>query len=494
MSQCHPALLIGDVLICVFSYLPKSALAAAAITCRTWSDLALQALWNDVDLKSVLSVFSPIVEVRKPRTSLMFEKGATLTNEDWRRFRVVARHVRHVTFPLGSLLHHTVFEAVRNSSFSTIPIFPNLRELQWAGDCYNSTYFMGTSLRLLDITLFATGWTSDQDIDPVVSQIAVLAPNLTTLSLTSHTLHIQTINALVNMLQLLKALNCISLSLSSSHVDLVLLISALEELPDLQELVLHYLESSKPLTWKPLLPKLFPSLRRITFTTPTSTNIKEYLSNLVPSGQLTEVTIAKEIRLEDWMSDPAEILEVAGTRTQLESFRMYTMNKRIALSLLVLEPVASCARLRILDICVGGQMLITDDDVEFLASGLPLLTYLRLAPSRGSIKAVATLRAFAIVAKWCPSITSIALQVDARANVPSPRLDRRHCNLRLVDVRRSHISHSRSVATFFDELSEVEDLRIAYLRLDRGKDPQRQRVWKEVTEWLPILRKVRVPR
>ncbi|KAG9033657.1 hypothetical protein FRB95_014545 [Tulasnella sp. JGI-2019a] len=437
-------------------------------------------------------MLSPIVEFQEYRTSpgLRFLNEDALTNEDWGRFRLVSPHVRRITFPSGSRLHDTVVKRMQNSSSSSTPILPNLRELEWAGAHSSSTYFMGPSLRFLDITLLAE-WRSSEGIIPVVSQIAIAAPNLTTLTLTASIPNTATVNALAGMLEPLKALSSATFSIDSEAANLIPVVSTLSQLPNLQDLVLHYFGSPVPPTWKPLLPKPFPSLRRITFTTPASTNVQQYLNYLLPSAQLTEVTISKDRWEEDWVSDTAGILEVTGRHAQLESFRMYAINNKIALSLLIIAPVASCSRLQTLDIWVGGQTEITDDDVEFLASRLPLLVCLRLVPSRGSVKTAATLRAFAIVAKWCPSITSVALQVDARASVPSLRLDKRHRNLRLVDVRRSHISHSRSVATFFDELSEVKGFRIAYLRLDRGKDPQRQRVWKEVATWLPILRKIR---
>lgn len=60
--QCHRALLLEEVLLRIFRYAPPHALAAAALTCRAWYDLALSALWTEVDVVNVLEVLGPTME------------------------------------------------------------------------------------------------------------------------------------------------------------------------------------------------------------------------------------------------------------------------------------------------------------------------------------------------------------------------------------------------------------------------------------------------
>lgn len=59
--NCHPALLTPDILPLIFDWLrTKQALSAASRTCTAWKEPALNALWSDVQVQSVLRILAPV--------------------------------------------------------------------------------------------------------------------------------------------------------------------------------------------------------------------------------------------------------------------------------------------------------------------------------------------------------------------------------------------------------------------------------------------------
>lgn len=53
------SLLAPELLEEVLSRLPLRDVAAAAITCRAWKELALDILWKDINLVDLLNVLAP---------------------------------------------------------------------------------------------------------------------------------------------------------------------------------------------------------------------------------------------------------------------------------------------------------------------------------------------------------------------------------------------------------------------------------------------------
>lgn len=63
----HRALAIPELLLNVFSYLDAQSNAKAAIVCKTWSEFALNELWQNVDIgifKSLAPMDSSLLETK----------------------------------------------------------------------------------------------------------------------------------------------------------------------------------------------------------------------------------------------------------------------------------------------------------------------------------------------------------------------------------------------------------------------------------------------
>ncbi|KAG8980833.1 hypothetical protein FRB93_008932, partial [Tulasnella sp. JGI-2019a] len=57
LTECHRGLLLEEILLQIFGNTSHPTLAAAAVICRAWSELALEILWEEVDLVDLLNVF-----------------------------------------------------------------------------------------------------------------------------------------------------------------------------------------------------------------------------------------------------------------------------------------------------------------------------------------------------------------------------------------------------------------------------------------------------
>ncbi|KAG8871166.1 hypothetical protein FRB97_008924 [Tulasnella sp. 331] len=437
MSHYHPSLLIEEILLRIFGHLSRSSLAAVAITCCVWSDLASDLLWEDVALRWLLNVL-PVELPSQCLDRLRLRRAPT--DEDWMRFDRISRRVRRATFeePMDTTL---AMELQRHTNTTKIPILPNIRHLKW-----------------------------DSTIAPALTELHISAWDLTE----------DEINYVAQMLGLLPSLKRISLLLDVTSNSTPVL-PVLSKLPELQDLSLYYL-TEVPLPWTPSAPNPFPGLRRITLKNPPEEGIiRQYLDNLIPSGKLVAIHIWLGYLSRGWASEVAEILIAAARHSQLQSLRVYASRRSYAppLSLTLLRPLASCSHLQKLQVWVGGRSKLTDEDIEFLVSHLPQLNRLKLVSGKNrdpleDDTPVTTLRAIAIVTSWCLQIESITLEIDARASVPYSFLKPHH-RIRLVDVRGSPILNSEPVIRFFAALSTMKEFQIVYddewdtLQVNHGK-------------------------
>ncbi|KAG8875205.1 hypothetical protein FRB98_008012 [Tulasnella sp. 332] len=487
MSHYHPSLLIEEILLRIFGHLSRSSLAAVAITCCVWSDLASDLLWEDVALRWLLNVL-PVELPSQCLDRLRLRRAPT--DEDWMRFDRISRRVRRATFeePMDTTL---AMELQRHTNTTKIPILPNIRHLKWDCDYGPSCLFVGPSLHTLHFPhLDARGRKSTGAYPSCLLQIATIAPALTELHISAWDLTEDEINYVAQMLGLLPSLKRISLLLDVTSNSTPVL-PVLSKLPELQDLSLYYL-TEVPLPWTPSAPNPFPGLRRITLKNPPEEGIiRKYLDNLIPSGKLVAIHIWLGYLSRGWASEVAEILIAAARHSQLQSLRVYASRRSYAppLSLTLLRPLASCSHLQKLQVWVGGRSKLTDEDIEFLVSHLPQLNRLKLVSGKNrdpleDDTPVTTLRAIAIVTSWCLQIESITLEVDARASVPYSFLEPHH-RIRLVDVRGSPILNSEPVIRFFAALSTMKEFQIVY---DDEWDTLQVNLWKEVVEGLRAAR------
>ncbi|KAF7985437.1 hypothetical protein HWV62_5169 [Athelia sp. TMB] len=152
----HRILAIPELLDIIFAHLDTPTTAACAAVCKPWSDVALNALWADVDdLQRLIAILVPLT-VRRG----VYDMSRAPTPADWKRFEPYARRVRrlhHAPTPPAPRPSPTLFAALASTRLS-MHILPHLHTLHWlpAGDldaALHAALFLHPRLRALAIAL-----------------------------------------------------------------------------------------------------------------------------------------------------------------------------------------------------------------------------------------------------------------------------------------------------------------------------------------------------
>ncbi|KAG8913761.1 hypothetical protein FRC00_001664 [Tulasnella sp. 408] len=152
-----PAVLsISEILVCIFRELGNGSRAAAARVCRTWVDVALDVLWED--LESPLPIMKLLGRTGYYGCGLDWETGSP--NGDWTRFASYMRRVRAFSCDggigirrdevLAELLHYV---AKNHGTY----LLPQIRRLRWRvrtdDDVRTISPFLSPTLREVEIRL-----------------------------------------------------------------------------------------------------------------------------------------------------------------------------------------------------------------------------------------------------------------------------------------------------------------------------------------------------
>ncbi|TFK58469.1 hypothetical protein BDN72DRAFT_966336, partial [Pluteus cervinus] len=111
--QSHRVLQIPELLNIIFSYLTDNEHITNALVCKKWSDVALDALWREVqNIQRLVRLLSPIITIPnatgKQQRSYCFARPPE--PQDWERFLKYSRRVRRLTYDdKKSNLHTTLF-------------------------------------------------------------------------------------------------------------------------------------------------------------------------------------------------------------------------------------------------------------------------------------------------------------------------------------------------------------------------------------------------
>ncbi|KIO16506.1 hypothetical protein M407DRAFT_33855 [Tulasnella calospora MUT 4182] len=90
----HRVLFIIEILMQVLRNLGKPELAAAALTCRTWTDVALDMLWEE--LESVCPIMALLGPISKHENGWDWDSG--FPSGDWTRFSSYVKRVRSLSY------------------------------------------------------------------------------------------------------------------------------------------------------------------------------------------------------------------------------------------------------------------------------------------------------------------------------------------------------------------------------------------------------------
>ncbi|KAF7980965.1 hypothetical protein HWV62_35756 [Athelia sp. TMB] len=184
----HRILAIPELLDIIFAHLDTPSTAACAAVCKPWSDVALNALWADVDdLQRLIAILVPLT-VRRG----VYDMSRAPTPADWKRFEPYARRVRrlhHAPAPPAPRPSPTLFAALASTRLS-MHILPHLHTLHWlpAGDldaALHAALFLHPRLRALALALPTRASPSFvlHPPDALFDEVLARAPNLKVLDL-----------------------------------------------------------------------------------------------------------------------------------------------------------------------------------------------------------------------------------------------------------------------------------------------------------------------
>ncbi|PCH35512.1 hypothetical protein WOLCODRAFT_20010 [Wolfiporia cocos MD-104 SS10] len=142
----HRALEVVDILYEVFQHIPASerrnrnTLARAARVCRLFSEVALSALWRDINdpipLFTLISALKLAPEAEQPSpweldpSPIVFSLCGEITAHDQSRFQYYASRVQKATMQYSTYIDPSLLARL-SSACNGKPLLPALRELRW---------------------------------------------------------------------------------------------------------------------------------------------------------------------------------------------------------------------------------------------------------------------------------------------------------------------------------------------------------------------------
>ncbi|KAG8994470.1 hypothetical protein FRB94_009892 [Tulasnella sp. JGI-2019a] len=472
--HCHHALLVEDVLRHIFDDLPDKSLAVAAVTCRAWSDVALDSLWESADFFHLLSTL-PTSFVS---AGTLYYDGDSDTPISWGRFNSLAARIRYVRFNslmLDSSLKIPISIAVTQSKHARL--LPNIRTLSCTcNDLKDLDYVVALicpRVRTLALSLSFRPWPK------IFATVSDIAPNIVQLDVLAN--HGGVVHDLTQIIPLLPGLKKLKMSLRRCDPDNDSLFAALAVHPLLEDLWIDggHRSQGSPTSQTP---NYFRALRTL-YLSQSEDRCAPLLNCVGPHSELRDINIGSG---GHGVLDLSETLHAVGAHARLESLAVTGEHSVVPLAVSSLKAIGACSSLYFLFVRVEQTMDILDADIEFLASHLTALQHFALFLHQKAFRPpVLTLRAYAVITASCSDIETIHLQVDASRNadcdVPRP-----HKRLRSVHVRESPIEDVESVALFFSRLSAVEDLTIKHYHFD--SESRVAKKWEDVKYIIPFLR------
>ncbi|KAG9003636.1 hypothetical protein FRB94_003025 [Tulasnella sp. JGI-2019a] len=186
------ALDIPEIPSQVLDLMGESDKFASALVCQTWSSVALDAIWRDLDeLIALLYLIGDVTTIynfktRFPRTRQHVEFSQSLEGTDWSRFDSYAARVISLNWDSKGLsFSPTVFGQIAAARPGSKPLLPNLLSIKWAAhydvDTDHMLHFLSQSVTFLHIQYRDTCTASH--VTALMSNLATLAPEVSELTI-----------------------------------------------------------------------------------------------------------------------------------------------------------------------------------------------------------------------------------------------------------------------------------------------------------------------
>ncbi|KAI0738351.1 hypothetical protein C8Q80DRAFT_1347940 [Daedaleopsis nitida] len=431
---------IPELLELIFSFLEVSDNARNARVCKSWTEVALDLLWREVDhLPRLLRILAPIEECdEEDRFARSLEPG------DWANFMRYASRVRKLVVSSDIEEHlrgPNVFQEIAQSR-TTLHLLPKLSSLTWAS---------GERLRLSlmfmheNIKEFAVGLspTPKYSLKVYCEEIALRMPRLTKLDL-RFSCSVREFEAdLCTLLGALPKLQSVTMPRYTLTTKIIEALSRKEHL-GIASFEYDYKQGvgdpTDVLDWSPSLEEgAFPALYDLNVSAQLPHFLRVLAAPFFPANlRLLYVHATHAVGpplVHAFLAAVAESCQlltelalVCGGDAQPLRFRARpAAEERISMD--TLRPVLKCPQLVLFELSCETPLALTQADVEELAAGWPTLEVLVLAPypiplplPQESEGGALTLAALVPFARHCPNLRTLALHLSVggpHAHIPA---------------------------------------------------------------------------
>ncbi|KIJ69502.1 hypothetical protein HYDPIDRAFT_165022 [Hydnomerulius pinastri MD-312] len=511
----HRALRVTDLLLNIFSQLddpgPDSeevnrrrtkqflrSLARLARTCRPFCDPALDLLYKEIDLESLLlclgNKFFASCASREPADAILYPK-------DWDVLFKYARRVRRIE-------HERFSESIIQHAFRTLscppsgaPLFPNLLSLLWSDGSPERLHYahnlVGPNLKslTLDLMMILPGPAECS----IIISLATLCPSLEIFCLRTRKIWLSKLTplAIATCVQSWSRLRSISCERIDHHV-----LFQLACLPALRHISVSFAPSMDFEALKSdLCPSPFPSLREVELNLSSLPLTSDFLDLTCAGLSKFQVSLPSDVCTATEYRRLFDVLYAPGTPKVVESIHIHqaTLDSQQSpkipsgriLTLDTLRSLLAFSSLSSLTIDSSASFDLTDDDLGEVAATWPNLEVLALNETWGWRKASKiTFSGLITLLARCPKLVHLALTIDtAKSHTRSTkRPGGGVCNQRITTLflGDSTVEDVTSVAIVLSdilpELCEINAWQSS--QMESSHSPARRK--KYLTLWLQV--------
>ncbi|THH17422.1 hypothetical protein EW146_g3381 [Bondarzewia mesenterica] len=378
---------IPEVILIVFSYLDQSSNARNARVCKLWSEIALDAVWHKIDNLPMILPYLPSQGPAPPRQYF--------------------------------LTCNVLLALNRDLTCCLLFMSPTVTELDLSLHPQDSRHFHGL-------------------VEDVVDRMPRIA-RLRFKTSHRHIHHHYQVDDLRRLFESLLNLKDIALPWDFLHQPVVQRLSRLAHVENLWIEATDTKDHRSHPSLGALQADAFPSLRQVALSVPIDRSTTLLTRTNFPSSNLTTLyvylpfTRPRNKELGDFF------VTLASACPALEYFELIVSKKvsvnSVALTYQDVSFITRFPKLTSFTIRDEIPILMTDKDMESLASSLPRLECLILNTHPLLAKEpTLTLRALIPFARYCPNLTRLGLYIDAQTIVSLPSNDLAFNNLTLLDM------------------------------------------------------------
>ncbi|KAG1834788.1 hypothetical protein EV424DRAFT_522215 [Suillus variegatus] len=400
-------------------------LLALALTCKLFSEPALDLVWRN------LHGFEPLIRClpkslwKQEKKKLEFQR--TMTLDDWSIFCKYNHRVRslvhqcHPSYMSDMVICGTeIWRALSCPPFP-LPLLPNLTTLTWT-ETTNETLqyillFVTPQLTELDISvvLFGTSFTFGPSEQSIFSSIAKSCPSVSHFSLFHEKYGSQSIVGDTSIvLHFWSHLTSVRIGTVSEAAIL-----HLSNLPSLRVLECLLPSTSISTDAQRLLQRpVFCALEELTVTCKSPVILEAFLEKLTITPKILSFTFARGVDSVRVLPDLISRLSNTCAHSSLQKVELcilddQSVDPNVSIGAAAFQPLFAFRNLRVLDFTADGYCTVrmADDSLLQMAKAWPHLEELYISRSSHSNYRV-TLHAFVLLLWHCPRLRSLAVLID----------------------------------------------------------------------------------